>query len=232
MTLSSRTRLGLEPSGKWTGLGVGVSRPHGEFPALKAVPAELRAVVREEGQSEGIVPGRVLLDESFTRDAMERALARRYPLVHVASHFAFQVGSVRDSFLLLGDGRRLTVDEMASTAAPYFDGVDLLTLSACETALGSGDGREVESFGVEAQNMGAKAVVATLWPVADESTRELMASFYRRRQAHPQGGKAEALRQAQMSLLRGEADKTLRDAKTRYAHPYYWAPFILIGNWN
>lgn len=242
MTLSSRTRLSLEASGPWKGLGVGVSKAHEGFAALEAVPAELRAVVREQERSEGVVPGRVLLDEAFTRDALERALAARYALVHVASHFAFQPASVRESFLLLGDGGRLTLDDMLSAGLPYFDGVDLVTLSACDTALGSGDGREVESFGVEAQNMGAKAVVATLWPVADESTRDLMTAFYRWRQENPQAGKAEALRQAQLGLLHGRAAREgpqvpqgavfVSDPQKPYAHPYYWAPFILIGNWK
>ena len=72
-----------------------------------------------------------------------------------------------------------------------------------------------------AQQQGAKAVLATLWPVADESTAKLMAEMYRRRQDQHQT-KIESLRQAQLSLL----------AQSRYAHPFYWAPFILMGNWK
>ena len=92
-----------------------------------------------------------------------------------------------------------------------FDHLDLLTLSACDTGLGGGrdaTGREIEGFGVIAQQQGAKAVLATLWPVADESTAKLMAEMYRRRQDNKLT-KIESLRQAQLSLLE----------QTRYEHP-------------
>ena len=82
-------------------------------------------------------------------------------------------------------------------------------------------GREIEGFGVIAQQQGAKAVLATLWPVADQSTAALMADMYRRRQGLSLS-KIEALRQAQLAL----------QAQPKYAHPYYWAPFILMGNWK
>ena len=72
-----------------------------------------------------------------------------------------------------------------------------------------------------AQQQGAKAVLATLWPVADQSTAALMADLYQQRQSQ-RLSKMEALRQAQLGLL----------AQPRYAHPFYWAPFILMGNWK
>ena len=193
---------------------------------------------------------------SLSRTAFQlalRALRRRYPVVHIASHFQFRPGNETDSFLLLGDGSRLTLDQV-NHLPNVFEGVDLLTLSACDTATGGvgGNGKEVEGFGVLAQRQGAKAVVATLWPVADESTQRLMREFYRIRQDSPGMLKAEALRQAQLGLLHGaapagEADLPRRaelapvvsgpatfqpDPQAPYAHPYYWAPFILIGNWK
>ncbi|MDQ3667024.1 MAG: CHAT domain-containing protein, partial [Acidobacteriota bacterium] len=138
-----------------------------------------------------------------------------------------------------------------------FGGVELLTLSACNTATGGGaNGKEVEGFGVLAQRQGAKAVVASLWPVADRSTKLLMQEFYRIREAKKGAPKVEALRQAQLKLLSGEvtagplvqqsrqvvherakpganAQPTFKvDPKAPFAHPYYWAPFILIGNWR
>lgn len=67
-------------------------------------------------------------------------------------------------------------------------------------------------------------MIATLWAVADESTGRLMAEFYRLRQAGSGMPKGEALRQAQLSLLKGTASP--------FSHPYFWAPFILIGNWK
>jgi CHAT domain-containing protein len=104
------------------------------------------------------------------------------------------------------------------------------------------DGSEVEGFGVLAQRKGAKAVVASLWPVADASTGLLMQEFYRIRQSDPKSTKIEALRRAQLRLLNGEIKpggaanergvKVSRDQKVRdYQHPYYWAPFFLMGNW-
>ena len=124
---------------------------------------------------------------------------------------------------MLGDGERLTLGDIR-TQNYRFDHVDLLTLSACDTGLGGGrdeQGREIEGFGVIAQQQGAKAVLATLWPVADHSTATLMADLYRRRQSDSVT-KIEALRQAQIAL----------QSQEKYSHPYYWAPFILMGNWK
>jgi CHAT domain-containing protein len=88
--------------------------------------------------------------------------------------------------------------------------VDLLTLSACETGLGSGlkeDGREVEGFGVLAQRQGAKAVMATLWKVADRSTGQFMQLLYRLRE-EKKLTKADALRRVQEMFIRGEVQLT------------------------
>jgi CHAT domain-containing protein len=106
---------------------------------------------------------------------------------------------------------------------------------------------------VLAQRQGAKAVIASLWPVADASTSRLMQDFYRIRESSGGITKLEALRQAQLGLLRGTVevqqssttDRALihettgtvqapafqRDPKAPYAHPYFWAPFFLMGNW-
>jgi CHAT domain-containing protein len=268
LTLAGRSRLALEPTAARRALGVGVSQPHEGFRGLPSVPAELQAVIHEEAiepPGKGVLPGHVLLNEAFTRQALEAGLQQGYPVVHVASHFAFQPGNATDSFLLLGDGGHLTLEDMRSSGLPMFGGVELLTLSACDTAMGGerADGREVEGFGVEAQNQGARAVIATLWPVADESTAEVMAGFYRRRQEKGLS-KGEALREAQLALLQGRVEFTGErataaaqatrspealavegrdlakagaphfavDSTRPYAHPYYWAPFILMGNWR
>ena len=131
-------------------------------------------------------------------------------------------------------------------------GVELLTLSACETAVGGedADGKEIEGLAVLAQRQGAKAVVATLWSVADESTALLMQEFYRLRMSDASMTKAEALRQAQLALLTGRlrggaaAARGIRpnqpagvpafktDLDRPYAHPYFLAPFLLMGNWK
>jgi len=98
-------------------------------------------------------------------------------------------------------------------------------------SIGNSDGGEVESFGLIAQKHGAKAIVATLWKVADSSTALLMSEFYRLRKTNPRLTKSQALQMAQKEMIDGKLLSP--DAKTqRYSHPYYWAPFILIGNWR
>jgi CHAT domain-containing protein len=240
-TPASKARLKDTPRPQWKGLGLGVSKAHKGFGALPAVVNELQGIIREEGRHDpdGVLPGAIQLDETFTAQTMLSALRKRYPVVHIASHFQFRPGNETASFLLLGDGSQLPLSELKAMPN-VFGGVDLLTLSACNTAIGSpgADGREVEGFGVLAQRQGAKAVVATLWAVADVSTQALMQTFYRLQETEPDLSKVEALRQAQLSLLHGLDQITVGSSVARrrrqapYAHPYYWAPFLLIGNWK
>jgi CHAT domain-containing protein len=204
-TPASNFRLKDVPQPKWRAVALGVSEAHTGFSALPAVADELRGIVREKPGEAGVLEGHRLLDEKFTRAAMYRELKNGYPVVHVASHFQFSPGDDRRSFLLLGDGTRLTLADLKAAGA-IFEGVDLLTLSACSTGLGdvkAPDGSEVEGFGVLAQREGAKAVIASLWPVADASTGFLMREFYRIRQSDPKLTKIEALRRAQLRLLNG-----------------------------
>jgi CHAT domain-containing protein len=258
-TPASNSRLKDQPSAKWSGLGLGVSKAQMGFSALPGVPEELRGII-SEGESAasdgGALTGKVILDDAFTEETFRAALRQRFPVVHIASHFAVQPGNETDSFLLLGDGGHLSLAKIKS-AVNLFGGVELLTLSACDTATGgtAADGKEVESFAVLAQRQGAKAVMASLWPVADASTKQLMQSFYRIRNSQTGMLKAEALRRAQVSLLRGEATELVGGierrglltssaqrsgeasassgiGKTTFAHPFFWAPFILIGNWR
>jgi CHAT domain-containing protein/tetratricopeptide (TPR) repeat protein len=215
------------PDSVWTGLGVGVSKAQKDFPALPAVPQELHDIFREDGatrDARGVIAGKVFLDESFTEETFFSQLQHKYSVVHIASHFQFQPGNFTNSFLLLGNGDELSLDKI-KRLPNIFSGVDLLALSACETATTGvdADGKEVEGFAVLAQQKGAKSVLASLWPVADKSTPLLMEKFYQLRTDKPGTPKAEALRQAQLSLIRDNP---------AFAHPYYWAPFILIGNWK
>ncbi len=252
-TPASNARLHLEPSKNWRALGLGVTKAHGEnIPALPGVAEEMRGIIKSDGNSSGVLPGTIKLDEQFTQESMLTGLRERNNVVHIASHFQFQPGNETNSALLLGDGKLLSLAEIKALPN-VFSGVELLTLSACNTATsGSGaNGKEVEGFGVLAQRQGARAVIASLWPVADRSTMRLMQEFYQLRESGLT--KAEAMRQAQGRMLRGELavptatvarsivhedDKTAglpkfkADTKKPFAHPYYWAPFILIGNWK
>jgi CHAT domain-containing protein/tetratricopeptide (TPR) repeat protein len=234
-------------------LGLGVSKAHAPFPALPGVVRELRGIIRDaaQGATEGVLPGTIKLDEAFTGPEMLGALRRGYPVVHIASHFRLQPGDETASFLLLGDGSHLSLAQV-KTWPTVFGGVELLTLSACHTATGGteADGKEVEGFAVLAQRQGAKAVLATLWPVEDASTQAVMQTFYRLRDAQPGLSKAAALQQAQRQLLAGPGPLAATSApehtrspaaplpplswnpQAPYAHPYYWAPFVLMGNWK
>jgi CHAT domain-containing protein/uncharacterized protein HemY len=243
MTLASNTRLKDRPDKEWKAAGFGVTKAFGDAPALPSVSSELSGIITTSPGDGGVLVGEIELDGQFTQQSMRQTLLKRYPVVHIASHFRFQPGNDTKSFLLLGDGGHLSLAEL-KTSANLFGGVQLLTLSACNT--GVGDGAEVEGFGTLAQRQGAKAVVASLWPVADDSTSLLMQEFYRIRQSSAGITKLEALREAQLELLRGETkadggdngnrgvrvEKTTPlDAKPSYKHPYYWAPFFLMGNW-
>jgi len=248
VTPGAQVGSGRAASRRWSAWGFGVSKAIAGFPALPAVAVELSEVVRARQASRGALPGDALLDGAFTRDALWRALSRSRPVVHIASHFRFQPGDASELFLLLGDGGHLTLEEL-SRHPGLFAGVEILTLSACDTALAGVESRggELAGLGALAQREGAAAVLATLWPVEDRSTAELMARFYR--QAGPGRSKSEALREAQLALLQGEGrvggDGTRRSAvpvlaearlglrrSAPYAHPYFWAPFVLMGDWQ
>ncbi len=268
ITLASRTRLDKPVVMDWEVLGLGVSQsktvkePNGTrqipFSALPAVKAELASIVRNEHSPDGVLPGRILLDTDFNEVELKKELLKGYKVIHIASHFSLNAGDATNSFLLMGDGTALTVNEMKTNEEISFDEVELLTLSACQTAVveKDGTGKEIEGFGYVAQQKGAKAILATLWSVADESTQLLMSEFYRLRKGNPRLTKAAALQMAQRAMIDGRLSQTasgsgrglelLAEAaganngqprfpldKTRsYAHPYFWSPFVLIGNWK
>jgi CHAT domain-containing protein len=263
ITLASRDNLGDAASRNWRALGLGVSEAktvtvqetngarRKTFEPLPAVKTELESIVRSEKSPNGVLPGQILLDAEFNEAELKKQLLQGYNLIHIASHFSLNAGDATKSFLLLGDGQTLSVDKIKNNSQLKFHGIELLTLSACETAVGEKDssGKEIEGFGYVAQQNGAKAILATLWSVADESTQLLMSEFYRLRKERPELSKAAALQLAQQEMIEGKlqssmaesAGRGLRiaaganfayDSKKPYAHPYYWSPFILIGNWR
>lgn len=252
-TVAAKDKLLLPPAPNWRVAGLGVSQAVDRFPALSAVPDELDGIVKTgESDPKGVLPGEEHLDAAFTAAELQAVLGKGYPVIHLASHFKFEPGTDEDSFLVMGGGAHLSLAELKEGDYPL-GGVELLTLSACETAVGStdADGREVEGLGALAQSQGANAVLATLWPVADRSTAQFMEQFYAQRTGH-RLTKAEALRETQLRFLRGsqaapahaedgatdrgvvisgQPQGSSRASERPYAHPYYWAPFILMGNW-
>ncbi|WP_426591754.1 CHAT domain-containing protein [Dapis sp. BLCC M229] len=126
-------------------------------------------------------------------------------------------GKPEDSFILFGDGERLTLRDMENWS---FE-IDLVVLSASETNISGqmGNGEEIVGLGYQMQNAGAETIIASLWRVNDDSD-ELMNTFYTVLQEGK--SKAEALRAAQINMITGK-DKEGNN-------PYYWASFILMRN--
>ena len=190
VTEAVRDKLAKLPNAKWSVWGLGVTQGGEGYAPLPYVGAELNGITGQKG----ILTGKVMLDKQFNEGSLRDGLDQGYPIIHIASHFQFTPGSMDDSFLLLGDGSRMTLAQIKTKL--NFNSVELLTLSACETALGDDSvahhGVEVEGLGAIAQQAGAKAVLATLWPVADGSTALLMRAMY---QAHKDDheDKADAL---------------------------------------
>lgn len=229
-------------------VGMGISKQYRkELIALPAVVGELDHVVKDSHVqgANGVLPGKILLDDQFTEKAMENLLDGRHAVVHIASHFVFRPGDDSHSYLLLAGkdeggagGLSLTVADFSSNPRLTLRHTDLLTLSACDTGMSgnAADGSEVDGLSTTAQLKGAKAVISSLWDVDDDSTGDLMADFYKRWvEGNGKVTKAKALRLAQLDLLHGEVkpkpDPT-DPTRTSFAPPYYWAPFVLIGNWK
>jgi CHAT domain-containing protein/Tfp pilus assembly protein PilF len=191
-----------------------------------------------------------LTNNDFSRAAVEPFMDS-HTIVHLATHAAFVPGSPRDSFILFGNGDTLTLQEIKDDWDGRFNRIDLIVLSACETGVGGpalGNGEEILGFGYLMQEAGAAAAIASLWVVSDGGTQALMEAFY----LALQNGysKTEALQRAQQALIaddlalvggegtvRAIARPTAEDGRALgsnalpgYRHPYYWAPFILIGN--
>ena len=232
-TEAARDKLKDPPQADWKVAGLGLTEAVTGFDALPSVASELDGIVRDSPQDKrGIMPGLIKLNREFTADSLLDVLDLRWPVLHIASHFMFQPNTEADSYLLLGDGNPLT---LAQIRLGYdFNGIELLTLSACQTAVGStGRGGEVEGFGALAQKMGAKSVLATLWPVDDRSTGLFMQHLYREQQRGLT--KAEALQAAQCAFINARCPRQNSDEAPNYPfqydHPFYWAPFILMGNW-
>jgi CHAT domain-containing protein len=190
----------------------GLSESAGGFPALPQVKNELAAI-------HALYSGDVVMDAAFRVDSVEEAMRERPRVVHLATHAVF-TGDAESSFLLTHDGR-LTMQRLGEVVGLTRFGdepLELLTLSACETA--AGDDRAALGLSGVAVRAGARSALGTLWAVPDASTYELIVAFYRQLE-DPGVSKAEALRRAQTQLR----------ASPHFAHPYYWAPFLLINNW-
>jgi CHAT domain-containing protein/predicted negative regulator of RcsB-dependent stress response len=201
------------PRGELRMLSVGLTEATHGFSPLPNVKAELAALnVLYEGET--------LLNDDFVISRMEQAMKKeQFSIVHIASHGKFEA-EVENSFLLAFDGK-LTMnrlDELVGLFQFRETPLDLLTLSACETA--AGDDRAALGLAGVAIKAGARSALATLWFINDKASSDIVETFYKELKK-PGISKAHALRQAQLSVI----------AHPAYRHPSYWSPFLMINNW-
>ena len=192
-----------------------ITEAHQGFPALPGVAREVEEISTT-------LPTRVFLNENFTADILKGEVNRsNFPIVHLATHGQFS-SNLDDTFLLgwekplqIQDFQVLIRERLPQINQP----IDLLVLSACQTA--EGDRRAALGLAGFAVRSGARSTLATLWSVNDQSTALLISDFYKHLAKQENISKAEALRKAQITLLNNPT----------YNHPFYWAPFVLVGNW-
>ncbi len=178
----------------------------------------LAGVVEEIGAIAPLAPSTVLLNGGFSVQAFgDRVASGDYRVVHIASHGVF--GSTADNTFVLAHDDLITIDRLqALLRGPALrqQPIDLLTLSACETA--EGDDRAPLGLSGAALKAQARSALGSLWPVSDAAATRLMSSFYRKLVQTGMQGTAKALQDAQVGMI-GEPG---------LQHPYFWAPFILV----
>ncbi|MFM2433137.1 MAG: hypothetical protein RLZZ511_4351 [Cyanobacteriota bacterium] len=204
------------------------------FPALQFTQPEV------ENLAKTLPNTTTLINQTFNRPNLTQTLPNS-TIVHLATHGHFVPNSPDQSIILLGDGSTISLREIEQQWK--FPNVSLVVLSACETAIGGklGNGIEILGFGYQMQRTGSRASISSLWTIDDGGTQGFMSNFYT---SLKQGQTpAAAIQQTQRNFIQGKVTPTdiqqLRaGAKpdipggipTDLTHPYYWAPFILIGN--
>lgn len=202
------------------------------FEPLTQVKSELKAITTSLPKSKG------LLDRDFTPERLQEELEKNtYPIIHLATHGKFGIDDT-ETFLVTGKkvavnrqkslpskiyNEKLTLNDLyqlINRIYPQNKPIELLTLTACETAVGSD--RETLGLAGVAIQAGSQSAIATLWKVDDAATAQLIAKFYQN--WHSGMSKAKALQAAQITWLQTHQQQL-------ESHPGYWAPFILIGNW-
>ncbi len=198
--------------------GLDAARPPA-FSKLDYVETEVNKIKSE-------IPSQVIFNQKFTSSAFQTKVAAvSLPIVHLATHGQFSSRS-DDTFILTWDGK-IKVNQLSSVLQTIElsrnNSLELLVLSACETA--AGDNRSALGLAGVAVRSGARSTVATLWRINDEASATLMGKFYDQLAQVSKTGisKAEALRRAQLAIL--------QDSKYRQ-EPYFWAAYVLIGNWT
>jgi CHAT domain-containing protein len=222
-------------------LAMGISKEVDGLDPLPAVPIELATITKQLWQG----PSQEVLDENSTLEQLKiQYQQQRFGVLHLASHAEFKPGDVENSYIQLWNDK-LTLPKVRQLSRDLrwqdLPSLELLVLSACQTALGN---KEAElGFAGTALNAGAQAAIASLWAVNDQGSLGLMSGLYQGlRNGLP---KAEAIRQAQLMMLRG--DTRLQGGQLyianqgpiaapltdqRFQHPYFWSGYTVVGNWH
>ena len=194
-------------------LAVGVTEAVQGFPALPNVSAELQEL-------HTLLGSKNLVDREFLTANFEKELKEeQFSIVHVASHGEFG-NDVDNTFLLTFDDK-VSLDRLNQMIGVFRfrdDPLELLTLSACDTA--AGDDRAALGLAGVAIKAGARSALATLWSINDEAAVDLVIDFYRELK-DSSISRAVALQRAQLKLINNP----------RYEHPGFWSPFLMINNW-
>jgi len=209
------TRLGKTNRQSPNALLCGITQAHSigkfKFDALPRISKELKTI-------KGIVPGDILMDEDFSVSNLQSKIKeKKYSIVHLATHGEF--GSIPEKTFLLTHNSKLTMNHLEKLMNQTKSSIiDLLTLSACQTAIGD----ERAAFGLAGGvvKAGANCSIATLWSVDDYASQKIISEFYRN-VYKKNYSKAKAMQQAQLSLIE----------KIQFWHPAVWSAFLVIGNW-
>ena len=201
----------------------GLSQANQGFVALPGVNTEVQEIADS-------IDSKVLLNEEFTNERLRQTLkaTAQTPILHLATHGQFS-SKAEETFILTWNDR-IDVNQLEQLLkvreeTPKLIPIELLVLSACKTA--QGDDKAVLGLAGIALKSGARSTLGTLWSVSDESTVLLIDRVYEQiassnhNEAVSSKNKAQILRQAQLELIRSE----------QFNHPYYWAAFVLVGNW-
>ncbi|MEQ8974376.1 MAG: CHAT domain-containing protein [Coleofasciculus sp. C1-SOL-03] len=216
-------------------LAMGASQFKEQDP-LPAVPQELSLITNQ------LWSGESFLNQNFTLDNLKEARASQpFGILHLATHGEFKSGKPSNSYIQFWN-TRLTLDKLRELQLDN-PPVELMVLSACRSALGD-EQAELGFTGLAVQ-AGVKSALGSLWYVSDTGTLGLMTTFYQQLKQAPI--KAEALRQAQLAMMRGEVEldgdelvtpsarislpeELLNQGNINLTHPYYWSAFTLVGN--
>lgn len=203
------------PSGKG-GTLVALGNPDRSLPGATREVNALRTIFPE---------AQVYLEAEATREKIAGVQAPRVSYLHFATHGNLNPEDSRASYLTLAGGQQLSVVDIAGQRLENPAGgedLNLVTLSACQTSLGGRNptGSDIRTLADAFSLAGCRSMVASLWKVSDDSTCDLMVALYQELKAGK--SKSEAMQRAQLKLLESP----------NYAHPFYWAPFILIGDWR